>query len=318
MHADQLEVQRILPLKQLVEGRLLAIPGVTGVDIGLKETGGEKTPVHAIIIFVKHKGDYRPDDEIPRVIAGVPTDVIEATFELQRPHPGTAPATGEITVDNKRYNPCQGGACILPARFPNGYGSLGMLVKDASTKNPLWLSVYHVLCDSANWTTADKRVVQPSIGQGGNVARDVIGDVTRGVYGQVVVDWGYDLYVDAAVCTVSGRAASSNLIVGGTPKGAHNAVIADLVSKYGATTMYTHGVIVSTNFTVKLGSTTFYYQYRAEGAFPGQPLSQAGDSGSAVLDSGGYVIGLIMSGDGVKYSTINPIGQIIDALSIEI
>jgi len=39
---------------------------------------------------------------------------------------------------------------------------------------------------------------------------------------------------------------------------------------------------------------------------------------SSVLDSGRYAIGLVMAGDAVRYSIVNPIGQITEALGISV
>jgi hypothetical protein len=312
---DPHEVDRILPIKREVERKLVTVPGVSGVDVGLKEVGGEQTPTHAILVFVRSKGEYAPEDEIPRTIEGVPTDVIEASFEELAPT--SVSATDAGTVDTVRYDPAQGGSCISPARLNDTYGTLGMLVKDAQTSAQLWLSAYHVMCVDSSWPNVDKGIVQPALWAGGNPATDTIGTILRGTYGQVVVPWGYDLYVDAAVCDISGRAVSTSIVSQGTPKGARNASMGDLVAKYGATTHLTRGQIVSTNFTVETSGTTFYYQYRAGPPFPGQPpLAVGGDSGAPVLDSNGYAIGLIKAGDQVKYTVINPIGQIFAALNL--
>jgi hypothetical protein len=317
MLIDVNQYYRILPIKQAVEQKLIALPGVTGVDVGLKRVGGEDTSVHAILVFVAHKGVFEPQHRIPERIEGVPTDVIEAVFTHDAAHEPvlTAPA-----VDAKRYDPCQGGAMISPARFNNMYGSLGMIVRDASTNQQLWLSCYHVLCVDANWNAqgVDKRIVQPSVSRGGNPATDTIGSIVNGKYGQIVVDWGYDLYVDCAVCDTGGRAASSNIVMLGTPKGPANAQINDLVTKYGATSELTYGSVNSTNLTVSIGGYWFYYQYRIVPAFAGgQTFAVAGDSGSVALDSSQRAIGLCMSAnEAAKTTTVNPIGQIIDALNI--
>ncbi len=313
MQLDASQINRLLPIKQAAEKKLITISGVTGVDVGLKEVGGEPTGIYAILVFVKKKGKYKPKDKIPEKIAGVPTDVIEATFT----HRTAAVADPEI--DTTRYDPVQGGSCIAPARFDNYYGSLGMLVKDSKSGAQLWLSAYHVLCDDNSWSNpgVDRRITQPAVGEGGNANRDTIGDVQRGVYGQVVVPWGYDLYVDCAVCSVTGRTPSSNILRIGTPKGAQNASLNDLVRKYGATTLSTTGVVASTNFTANVEGVWFYYQYRVSPPFPGgAAFSQPGDSGAAVIDSDFFANGLVIAGSGT-YSVVNPIGQILEALSIQ-
>jgi hypothetical protein len=77
-------------------------------------------------------------------------------------------------------------------------------------------------------------------------------------------------------------------------------------------------VIASTDFSVLIDGTLFYHQYRTEPASTGgAPLSEPGDSGAAVLDSRGYAVGLIIAGDGVRMSIVNPIGQIFAALNLK-
>jgi hypothetical protein len=321
MQVDPLEFQRLVPVRDRFLDDLLAIPGVTGVDVGPKEIDGEQQATHAILVFVQHKGEYRPEDEIPRTVAGVPTDVIEAAFDLHgSASPGAGPVPSVAGVDSKRYDPCQGGACIAPARIDDDYGSLGTLVTDAGSGDRLWLSAYHVLCVDASWNKKDRRVLQPAIDQGGNVSQDVIGEVVRGSYGRIDSEtWGDPLYVDAAVCSISGRETSPDIILLGRPRGARAAVLNDIVAKYGATSQGTQGVVVSTDFAVRLRGIDFLHQYRVSAVNEGDPpLSMPGDSGSAVLDSGHHVIGIVMSGDGVRYSTINPIGQISQALGITV
>ena len=77
------EIRRI---KARIEGDLLKLPGVTGVDIGEKHVGGKPTGELAIRVLVRSKtpADTVPPGElIPHTIDGVPTDVIERDFELK-------------------------------------------------------------------------------------------------------------------------------------------------------------------------------------------------------------------------------------------
>lgn len=76
------EVRRI---KAEAERALLALPGVTGVDIGFKEVGGRKTDTWAIRVLVEKKKELEtipPEERIPEQIDGIPTDVIERSFRL--------------------------------------------------------------------------------------------------------------------------------------------------------------------------------------------------------------------------------------------
>jgi hypothetical protein len=76
---DPEEVRRI---KREVEADLLTRPGVVGVDVGYKHTGGRKTDVLAIRVYVAEKKEVVCGETIPAEIQGVPTDVIERRFEL--------------------------------------------------------------------------------------------------------------------------------------------------------------------------------------------------------------------------------------------
>lgn len=311
MSISREEVLRVLPVKVAVEDKLLGLPGVTGVDIAHKVVAGTPTAIPCILVFVANKGQFYPEHEIPKFIEGIPTDVEEAVFR----HSASTPAT-----DQARYDPCQGGSSTAPARFTDRYGTLGMLVTDAASGNKVWLSNYHVFCSNSGWSGpgVDRDVTQPAVGLGGNPATDTIGQVLRGVYGQVVVPWGFDLYVDAAICSSGGRATDPNVIHVGAAQGAANAVENSLVTKYGATTLRTSGQVTSTNFTAPIGGTTFYYQVRVAPPFPGAPLfSDLGDSGSAVFDENFNVIGLVTAIGG-GYTIVNPIGQIISALNITV
>lgn len=73
------EIRRI---KAEVEGKLLKLPGVAGVDVGYKYVGGKKTTTMAIRILVKEKKNVPEDEAVPREIQGIPTDVIEREFKL--------------------------------------------------------------------------------------------------------------------------------------------------------------------------------------------------------------------------------------------
>lgn len=73
------EIRRI---KRAVEGELLGLPGVCGVDVGHKYVNGEKTDVIAIRVYVEKKEEVPEELAVPKEIQGVPTDVIERKFIL--------------------------------------------------------------------------------------------------------------------------------------------------------------------------------------------------------------------------------------------
>jgi hypothetical protein len=73
--------------KERGETQLLALPGITGVDIGYKEVGGEPTDRLTIRVLVaekKPRGQIPAKQRVPEDIDGHPTDVIERRFELHQ------------------------------------------------------------------------------------------------------------------------------------------------------------------------------------------------------------------------------------------
>ena len=78
--------EEIRGIKARVEGDLLKLPGVTGVDIGYKHVGGKPTGELAIRVLVRTKKPadaVPPSERIPPTLDGVPTDVIERDFTLK-------------------------------------------------------------------------------------------------------------------------------------------------------------------------------------------------------------------------------------------
>ena len=76
--------EEILARKEEIESRYLSQPGVTAVDVGYKEVGGQLTDQLAIRIHVAAKKDRVPAAQrVPTQFDGVVTDVLERDYELQ-------------------------------------------------------------------------------------------------------------------------------------------------------------------------------------------------------------------------------------------
>lgn len=75
-------IEEIRRIKRSVEGDLLRLPGVTGVDVGRKIINGNETTILSIRVYVKEKGPVPKEHVVPPEIQGVPTDVIERRFRL--------------------------------------------------------------------------------------------------------------------------------------------------------------------------------------------------------------------------------------------
>jgi hypothetical protein len=87
------------------------------------------------------------------------------------------------------------------------------------------------------------------------------------------------------------------------------------VHKTGRTTDYTRGRITQIDVTTSVDYNgrlaTFTNQLMATG------MSAGGDSGSAVLDEEGYVIGLLYAGSS-RATLINPIQTVLEMLRVEL
>ena len=165
----------IVQVKDAREPEFLDREGVTGVDVGYKYVDGKKTDDLAIRVYVQKK---KPPEElsraerIPKTVRGIKTDVIERTFVL---HPlGVRLDEIAIQSDTGRYAPLKGGVGIGPCRSvykeppdvptPGYYlfvGTLGAMVKDRDSGDPMLLSNFHVMCVDDGWSVGDD-MTQPS------------------------------------------------------------------------------------------------------------------------------------------------------------
>lgn len=132
------DLERIRDVKQRAEGRLLGIPGVTGVGLGAKYVGGVHTGKPAIIVMVERKklpADVRPEELIPPEIEGVATDVLESGVPRQ-------------LCDAGRERPLLGGIKVTAGGNLGGAGTLGFI---AHTNEPVPRLVavtnHHVVAD---------------------------------------------------------------------------------------------------------------------------------------------------------------------------
>lgn len=292
-----------------VRPELLRLRGVTGVAVGPKEVAGERSVHIAILVFVKKKGSFDEGERVPPSIEGIVTDVIEAEF---RHHNASLP-------DCTRYPKVRGGASIEPFRAAGGPGTLGMEVVTADGAQAL-LSAYHVMCGDPSWNrpASDRRIIQPWKWCGG-WSGDVIGRIVDGAYGQIPIQWGYDLYVDCAICDTSGREATPGIVQVGNPTGVKVPDYLELVMKYGAATGNTWGVVTSLNWSGPLEGTDFFYQYLITPVKGLSAFSLGGDSGSVVVNADRKVIGLVIGGDDYgRNSIVTPFSMIQRALGVNL
>lgn len=173
------------------EQKLLDKRNVIGAAIGQKEVNGVTVSDQPIVsVLVEKKlplNEIDDDDRVPPHIDGVQTDVISvgSLYALDNPR--------------KRYRPIKSGVSI---GHPLGMGgTLGGIVYDRDTDEPLMLSNNHVLA-SSNMGRIGDGVYQPSLGDGAAV-EDRVGSLYRyahvwiagegaGALSQPVIDQNYN------------------------------------------------------------------------------------------------------------------------------
>jgi hypothetical protein len=330
-----------------VEDRLRAMPGVTHVSVGLKETDGRATSDLCVRVYVAEKrtaSDLPSSALIPARIDGVATDV-------------NTIGDVEFQADANRYRPLIGGIQItnriigaIAAGRPDDMvrGTLGCVAIDGTDKAPVLLTSWHVLF--AHGGRAGDKVFQPApIGVDIVPAAslplrprdeiDKIAFIRRGVVNDKV-DCAIAALDVSSCCRCCGLRYSNEIFglrdAGQPPRttivGDDHAVAGMPVFKVGHRTMRSAGVVVDPNcapFTITLNGTphTFAGQMAIESTTPAEPFSDQGDSGAAIISKDNKIVGLlfargkkITAGGSVRpfVTFANHIGNVLSALNVTI
>jgi hypothetical protein len=280
----------LLAAKGAIEWSILALPGVVGVGIGMREENGDLFEELAVRVYVADRSAIPAG--IPEIVGDVGVCIVEGVVE---------PAV----EDTDPYNPLVGGIRI--AQPSRGAGTLGAIVQDASTGELLGLSCFHVVGDtSAVFPNTIWQPREPNLVVGGFIPPDDnIGRVVRVDFPQTPpLPFSPVLagLVDAAVITLvpalnQGRDLSSNIAGQFAPAILLDRVTATAlpiagrpVRKRGFVTRVTEGKIIDANLTVQwtAGPPNSYLIEQAEiagaSSNPGGMFCDKGDSGAVVLE----------------------------------
>jgi hypothetical protein len=290
-----------------------SVPGVQGFGIAEKITDREQLDEVVLKVYVdKKRPKSQLSDPVPKTVRipgweePVATDVEE--IGALRPQPNTI-----------RLRPAVPGFGVGHLQIT--VGTLGCLVQKKGNKKALYiLSNSHVLANEGLAAAGDP-IVQPGRDDGGEPSEDAIAELAEWVPFQFTAD-GFPNLVDAAIARVkSAKSVTSAIRIIGVPKGISTTVRRGMrVQKTGRTTDYTQGVIKDINFRPQL-------RYKKSGGGKGRVgfreqvlctrYTDGGDSGSAVLNMQGKVVGLHFAGS-ASGSVFNRIRNVLDALDIEI
>lgn len=309
------DVEKALEVKSAVRDNMLAKANVIGVGVGPKITNGEETGDVALKVYVSKKGTSIPStsDRVPKQAKGssgaVKTDVVQlaplrARGFTNRLRPGLGGCSGAVDVPGLTFT-----------------GTLGLAMRGYGAYEGRFfvLSNNHVLADENRSRIGDP-VVQPGSLDGGKIPDDVIGHLFDYVPLQFPspTDPRPVNHVDAALAEVNFGSFSREVFWVGYPKGWRDRrhVYAELigngavpVQKTGRTTSYTQGEITDVSFEGWIGYSTGPAWFEDQLLIEPGTFSDAGDSGSCILDLDEHIVGLLFAG-GATHTIANPIDDV--------
>ena len=325
----------LLELRQVLLGArddLLARDNVVATGIGYKNAAGAATGELSIVCSVTRKmpkAQLASRDVVPRTIAGIRTDVVQTG------------AFRALAAETRRLRPAPGGASIGHRDITAG--TLGCLVKRGG--ETFILSNNHVLANS-NLASKGDPIVQPGPYDGGQIPGDVVATleeyvpvvagetesgcaVARGVARflsdaarlvgsdarlRAVSAARTENLVDVALARpVSADAVTADILGIGVPTGTAEAELGMRVRKSGRSTGLTYGEVAQIDVTADIdydGKTARFTEQVMAG-----PMSQGGDSGSAIVDDDGRIVGLLFAGSETT-TLFNRMANVLDALGV--
>ena len=298
-------------------------PNVVGVGIAEKLVRGKPTGVLAVKFFVKTKyptGAVGRGLALPKRIDGIPVDVEETgTFRAFAKRRGPA-AAADATLPNPRVRMrpalpgCSVGFRIAGDQFVMG-GTFGALVR--TSRRLYILSNNHVLADE-NRLAIGSPIFQPALLDAGDLDTDQIARLSR------FIKLRANRYnrIDAALAEPLARnLVGKDVLHVGAPNGTVPAEMDMMVHKFGRTTSYTTGRIVSVDTDVSVEYETAEFTFENQIIIRGssnQMFSDSGDSGSIILQRGtNAAVGLLFGGS-PNHTIANHIGNVLRSLRVRL
>lgn len=257
------------------------LPGVLGVDVGLRQEGVELTDELVIRVLVADAEAVPAflDEQIAAV--GFPVAIVEREMTPLVDTAPHVPLLGGITI-----RATHGGAMIS-----RGAGTLGGFATDTMFGGLVGVSCAHVIAESDQGVQQGDPIYQPDTNRR-------VGRLFR---------WADS--TDIAVFAVDdGFAVDASIADIGAPAGTARASIGHLVRKRGRTTELTLGRVSAIGLApLGLGTPANSFEIYARDI--NDPIfCKPGDSGSLVINEQDQVVG-ILTQKGIEYSRIVTIGS---------
>lgn len=315
--------------------KLLGQANVVATGIGYKVTGGEQTQDLCIVCSVTEKvgePDLAARDRVPPQMDGVMTDVVQ-----------TGPLRA-FQSRTDRFRPAPGGVSIGHRDITAG--TLGCLVRRDGTT--YILSNNHVMANSNNAAPGDP-ILQPGPHDGGAVDTDriaVLTDFVTITFNQAPSDCPVgqgaasvlnsiakilgsstrlepiriqadDNLVDAAIARpIQEGDVLDEILEIGTINGSATGELGMSIKKSGRTTEFTTGTVQQIDVTADVQYGPGQVARFADQLMAG-PMSQGGDSGSAVLSADNELVGLLFAGSD-NSTIINRIEHVFTGLNVSL
>jgi len=329
------ELSSARELKQALIETMLTDLGVTvrahkafGEPAGAIRPAGRNLPTFALGVAPKAKGQFALAVRVQQraLEQGREVDLIarKAKGEVEVRYIGMA-AKQATPWQRLRQRPLRIGCSVGHVKVTAG--TLGCFVRPQGGGSPAILSNNHVLANENRAKRGDA-IVQPGIYDAGKDPADVIAKLENFVK---LRRTGANL-IDAATATLGKEIEYdlSKLTGLGKLKGAGSAMIDEgmAVAKIGRTTGLTHGRVTAfelDNVYVQYdaGALQFDGQIEIEGESE-KAFSDGGDSGSLIVDQGGFGVALLFAGtdhggkNGKGLTYANPLAAVLSALKIEL
>lgn len=253
------------------------------------------------------------DGRLFKIAARSELEVVEAPEPRQRQAPPVRQSQPEATF-TRRARPAMGGDSI--GHFAvNSAATLGCLVRDRADPGMIYLLCdYSGLTGPSNVMQIGDLVVQPGLGDGGNLASDVIAVLAR--WGEMSSDAAAGrTNLSAAIATVLDLADVSPQVRGrGYLAGVRPARPGQRVVAVGRTSGLVEGRVLRVGASITLpGQVALPFDDLIVTTY----MLQAGDSGAVLLDEQNYALGLgFASGGGLAYFI--PMQRVLDALEVDL
>lgn len=299
---------------------------VVGVGIGEKVVGGQSTGIRALKFLVRIKfppSQLSAGQLLPRHVNGLPVDVEEVGFfqRFPRKKPAGKGKTKEKAMampdPRRKIRPAQPG-CSIGYRDPANQflmaGTFGALVEDET--DSYVLSNNHVLADEGRLPIGSL-IFQPGLLDGGKINTDQIAELSRFEPLQI----GVLNQVDCALARpIKTSWVSDNILYIGPPQGVGRAAMDMVVHKFGRTTGYRVGRVISTDTDVAVQYETGRYTFESQiliVGLQGQAFSDTGDSGSLILERETQLgVGLLFAGS-ASHTIANHLENVFQTMNVK-